>query len=62
MNGTSKLGSCSSFPRLFGYKVIVTIINCFMPLTVLNMAESNLYSNTAGIIPILHVRKQAQRG
>lgn len=28
-----------------------------MPLTSLNMAESNLYSNTVGIIPILHLRK-----
>lgn len=24
------------------------------------MAESNLYSNTAGIIPILHLRKQVK--
>lgn len=56
--GLQKLGPCSSFPKDFDYK-IMTIVNCFMPIKVLNMVESNLYSNTTGarIIPILHSRK-----
>lgn len=58
-----KLSSCSSFPKDFDYKIIVTIVNCFMPIKVLNMVESNLYSNITGvrIIPVLCLRKQAQR-
>lgn len=56
--GLQKLGPCSSFPKDFDCK-IMTIVNCFMPIKVLNMVESNLDSNTTGarIIPILHSRK-----
>lgn len=57
--GLQELSSCSSFPKDFDYKIIVTIVSCFMPIKVLNMVESNLYSNIAGvrIIPVLRLRK-----
>lgn len=59
--GFQKLGSCSDFLKT-DYKIIVTIVHCFMPVNVLNIVESNLYSSTTRvrIIPILHLRKQAQ--